>query len=257
MMRTRDVSGSMPASASRGLHSTGGSSQSSEYPNFWLPSLSSSSSEDPEGNARCAQLLASLQSKSQPPPEDIPRERPAPLSSRDPNLVVRIATPIDVRSEPPDTRLLMCNQSTPKNIMGGTVLAKEIVDWLCQQLKVSSAEAWDKLIAIPCNAAGELTSMGSNLHTDGTCNPCAYWFKGVCSHSILCRHCHLFHEGQKSKRLRPSKQRRQKMRQRMKNGEDSASAAADGPPSDADEDGHSAAQGHQQARGQGKTKISL
>jgi len=63
----------------------------------------------------------------------------------------------------------------------------------------------------------ELASRGSAGHAEGTCKPCAYWFKGCCAHGTACRHCHLPHDGQKPKRLRPSKQARQRMRNRMLN----------------------------------------
>jgi len=52
---------------------------------------------------------------------------------------------------------------------------------------------------------GTWASVGSLRHEAGTCSPCAYWFKGLCKFGIECRYCHMVHEGQKSKRLRPSK----------------------------------------------------
>jgi len=70
------------------------------------------------------------------------------------------------------------------------------------------------LAQVPRNQAGALTSVGSIGHENGTCRPCAYWFKGICARDIVCMHCHLTHEGQKSKRLRPSKQARARMRAR-------------------------------------------
>lgn len=68
------------------------------------------------------------------------------------------------------------------------------------------------LAGIPRDASGELTSVGSLQHACKSCAPCAYWFKGICKYSILCNYCHLVHEGQKIKRLRPSKQTRLRMR---------------------------------------------
>jgi len=68
------------------------------------------------------------------------------------------------------------------------------------------------LAGMPRDANGELTSAGSIHHPAGTCTPCAYWFKGICKYSICCNYCHFAHNGQKSKRLRPSKQTRMRIR---------------------------------------------
>lgn len=71
------------------------------------------------------------------------------------------------------------------------------------------------LAQIPRDEAGRLTSMGSVGHEDGDCTPCPFWFKGVCLRSLACRHCHFMHEGQRPRRLRPSKQGRQRLKKRM------------------------------------------
>eukprot|EP00747_Dinoflagellata_sp_TGD_P154397 gnl/TRDRNA2_/TRDRNA2_177496_c0_seq2.p1 gnl/TRDRNA2_/TRDRNA2_177496_c0~~gnl/TRDRNA2_/TRDRNA2_177496_c0_seq2.p1 ORF type:complete len:305 (-),score=50.67 gnl/TRDRNA2_/TRDRNA2_177496_c0_seq2:144-1058(-) len=91
---------------------------------------------------------------------------------------------------------------------------------------------------IPLNKHGELASVGSIKHDRGMCRPCAYWFKSVCVHSILCSHCHLPHEGQKSKRVRPSKQSRQRMRARQMNMRAAQGEATGGEAeSEGDDDG--------------------
>jgi len=71
------------------------------------------------------------------------------------------------------------------------------------------------LTQVPRGPNGELTSIGSITHAAAECTPCAYWYKGVCTRAVTCCHCHLPHERQKSKRLRPSKQTRQRMRARL------------------------------------------
>mmetsp|Transcript_23270 Transcript_23270/g.59421 ORF Transcript_23270/g.59421 Transcript_23270/m.59421 type:complete len:315 (-) Transcript_23270:85-1029(-) len=81
----------------------------------------------------------------------------------------------------------------------------------------------DLLIQVPYDEEGEMTSIGSIGHTEGQCHPCAYWFKGVCAHGVTCRHCHFVHDGQKGKRLRPSKL----TRQRLKNKSDKQSGCSD------------------------------
>eukprot|EP00747_Dinoflagellata_sp_TGD_P154399 gnl/TRDRNA2_/TRDRNA2_177496_c0_seq21.p1 gnl/TRDRNA2_/TRDRNA2_177496_c0~~gnl/TRDRNA2_/TRDRNA2_177496_c0_seq21.p1 ORF type:complete len:291 (-),score=45.23 gnl/TRDRNA2_/TRDRNA2_177496_c0_seq21:133-1005(-) len=89
---------------------------------------------------------------------------------------------------------------------------------------------------IPLNKHGELASVGSIKHDRGMCRPCAYWFKSVCVHSILCSHCHLPHEGQKSKRVRPSKQSRQRMRARQMNMRAAQGEATGGEAESEDDD---------------------
>mmetsp|Transcript_81498 Transcript_81498/g.205085 ORF Transcript_81498/g.205085 Transcript_81498/m.205085 type:complete len:277 (+) Transcript_81498:77-907(+) len=73
----------------------------------------------------------------------------------------------------------------------------------------------DLLAQVPRNAEGELTSVGSIGHAEGKCSPCVYWFKGVCARGVTCRQCHFLHEGQKGKRLRPSKHTRQRLRNQL------------------------------------------
>lgn len=69
----------------------------------------------------------------------------------------------------------------------------------------------DILNNLPKDEAGRLTSLGSVPHEDGHCKPCAYWFKGLCKNGVACHNCHLVHEGQRPKRLRPSKQARMQL----------------------------------------------
>lgn len=69
----------------------------------------------------------------------------------------------------------------------------------------------DILNNLPKDQAGRLTSLGSVLHEDGQCKPCAYWFKSLCKNGVACHNCHLVHEGQRPKRLRPSKQARMQL----------------------------------------------
>lgn len=80
---------------------------------------------------------------------------------------------------------------------------------------------------VPLDEAGSYTSVGSIGHANGDCKPCAYWFKGVCAHGVMCRRCHIVHSGQKSKRLRPSKQARQRIRQKLHQGEAADDASQD------------------------------
>eukprot|EP00931_Biecheleriopsis_adriatica_P106490 TRINITY_DN8092_c1_g1_i8.p1 TRINITY_DN8092_c1_g1~~TRINITY_DN8092_c1_g1_i8.p1 ORF type:complete len:242 (-),score=34.01 TRINITY_DN8092_c1_g1_i8:39-764(-) len=67
---------------------------------------------------------------------------------------------------------------------------------------------------IPRNDQGEISSVGSmKNHFDGTCVPCIFWFRGQCTKSLKCSHCHFRHPGQKAKRHKPSKRSRQFLRE--------------------------------------------
>mmetsp|Transcript_20198 Transcript_20198/g.36609 ORF Transcript_20198/g.36609 Transcript_20198/m.36609 type:complete len:254 (+) Transcript_20198:68-829(+) len=185
------------------------SSDCQTEPGFFLPSMSSSSEDSVKAPRR--PLLAGLLASS-------PHlERIDDREGSDRN-VVRIAEA--VAGQRTIAAASMCQQpmspASAEQVMGGPVAMNTLVDWMCAFLKIPPSEAAARVAEVPRNDAGELTSMGSVNHATGDCKPCAYWFKGVCAHSVLCRHCHCHHAGQRSKRLRPSKQRRQKMRQRMR-----------------------------------------
>lgn len=57
-----------------------------------------------------------------------------------------------------------------------------------------------------------IESIGSAQHSQGLCQPCVFWFKSQCVKGSQCRYCHLFHDGQKNKRIRPSKRTREQRR---------------------------------------------
>jgi len=90
------------------------------------------------------------------------------------------------------------------------------------------------LTQIPRKTDGALTSVGSIGHESGNCRPCAYWFKGICSQSLACSSCHMTHDGQKCKRLRPSKQARMRMRARNQAFTDLVAETDDPEPESAD-----------------------
>lgn len=103
--------------------------------------------------------------------------------------------------------------------------------------KLQNLEREGLLAQIPRTVNGDLASVGSILHERGECSPCAYWFKGICKYSVSCTYCHVLHEGQKSKRLRPSKQTRLRMRrweamQQQPSHEEAEGEASDGPHDD-------------------------
>lgn len=81
--------------------------------------------------------------------------------------------------------------------------------------KLEELDAEGKLSLIPRNGHDVLSSLGSIGHEENNCSqPCAYWFKGICKYGVACAYCHFTHEGQKMKRLRPSKQTRMRIRRR-------------------------------------------
>jgi hypothetical protein len=81
---------------------------------------------------------------------------------------------------------------------------------------LESLSAHGLLQQIPRNEQGEFTSVGSIGHIsaeqpggdNSPCKPCVFWFKNRCSKGVRCRHCHFRHPGQKSKKIRASKQTR-------------------------------------------------
>lgn len=102
--------------------------------------------------------------------------------------------------------------------------------------KLQNLEREGLLAQIPRTVNGDLASVGSILHERGECSPCAYWFKGICKYSVSCTYCHVLHEGQKSKRLRPSKQTRLRMRRweamQQSSNQEAEGEASDGPHED-------------------------
>mmetsp|Transcript_63141 Transcript_63141/g.150533 ORF Transcript_63141/g.150533 Transcript_63141/m.150533 type:complete len:244 (+) Transcript_63141:151-882(+) len=204
--------------------SLGGSSISSEgQPLVWLPSLSSSSED--QKNCRDDAIQA-LHRKAEALKQ----------GGRDPTRMVRIAAVSRSHPVVPPYSAIAGRPATPAKFLGGTVEVGDMIEWLCQtQPHLTSAEeAWQFLSDVPTNDVGELTSVGSKEHEQGLCKPCAFWFKGACSYTIACRHCHRLHDGQKNKRLRPSKQRRQQLKDQMQNcdelSEDANSSAGEVPP---------------------------
>jgi hypothetical protein len=55
-------------------------------------------------------------------------------------------------------------------------------------------------------------SIGSSKHHTGECSPCVFWLKRSCVKGVECDYCHMQHQGQKYKRIRPSKRTRRRLR---------------------------------------------
>mmetsp|Transcript_74469 Transcript_74469/g.209067 ORF Transcript_74469/g.209067 Transcript_74469/m.209067 type:complete len:128 (+) Transcript_74469:3-386(+) len=72
---------------------------------------------------------------------------------------------------------------------------------------------------IPQDAEGQLTSVGTMAHQTGSCLPCLFWFKKACTKGIFCDYCHVVHDGQKPKRIRPSRRTRMARRIESSKGE--------------------------------------
>eukprot|EP00930_Biecheleria_cincta_P101260 TRINITY_DN9288_c0_g1_i3.p1 TRINITY_DN9288_c0_g1~~TRINITY_DN9288_c0_g1_i3.p1 ORF type:complete len:285 (-),score=46.22 TRINITY_DN9288_c0_g1_i3:33-887(-) len=79
---------------------------------------------------------------------------------------------------------------------------------------------------IPRNDEGGATSVGSLKHAAKQCVPCIFWFRGICTKSLLCTYCHFKHPGQKAKRHKPNKRTRQLIREAKSAEQASAAAAA-------------------------------
>jgi len=63
---------------------------------------------------------------------------------------------------------------------------------------------------VPLDEDGRFTSVGAIKHAAGQCRPCLFWFRGSCGRSVQCSFCHIVHEGQTDKRVRPSKRQRER-----------------------------------------------
>jgi len=67
-----------------------------------------------------------------------------------------------------------------------------------------------KLLQVPRDASGRLTSVGSAQHAKDSCRPCSFWASQRCHNAFLCNFCHLPHvqrrsqkRGHRSKQLLP------------------------------------------------------
>ena len=137
--------------------------------------------------------------------------------------------------------------------------ANHLVERMHQETKVHTRVLADLhnqgfLEKIPRNDKQELTSVGSIGHSEGNCTPCLFWFRSSCSKGIKCDYCHFKHKGQRNKRIRPSRQTRERMRvwngdgteQRL---DSNGNAACDHyGESDSDEEGEEG-EGHASAAG--------
>lgn len=141
------------------------------------------------------------------------------------------AAEADATSPHIDERLASLDKAT---------LVAEIYSEMKGRIKLEKLEEMakaDVLARIPRNCTDELSSVGSIYHFSGTCTPCAYWFKRICKYSISCHYCHFAHDGQKSKRLRPSKQTRMRIRRWEAQKAVENSSTGEGPPFDPEGDG--------------------
>jgi len=62
-------------------------------------------------------------------------------------------------------------------------------------------------------AAQGLPSIGSIWHRDGICKPCVFMYNGICLKGTRCQFCHLSHNAEQVRRVRPSKRTRNLLRQ--------------------------------------------
>jgi len=89
---------------------------------------------------------------------------------------------------------------------------------------------------VPRNERGQLSSLGSISHASGQCCPCLFWFRGVCAKGVHCSYCHMWHKGQRNKRIRPSKKTRKQMRDYWEHCSGNAAPPAQGAENVSDED---------------------
>jgi len=63
------------------------------------------------------------------------------------------------------------------------------------------------------DVAGGLPSIGSIGHHQDMCKPCVFLYNGVCLKAARCQFCHMAHNPEKVRRVRPSKRTRNLLRQ--------------------------------------------
>eukprot|EP00746_Dinoflagellata_sp_MGD_P147076 gnl/MRDRNA2_/MRDRNA2_79464_c0_seq1.p1 gnl/MRDRNA2_/MRDRNA2_79464_c0~~gnl/MRDRNA2_/MRDRNA2_79464_c0_seq1.p1 ORF type:complete len:495 (+),score=59.80 gnl/MRDRNA2_/MRDRNA2_79464_c0_seq1:79-1485(+) len=68
---------------------------------------------------------------------------------------------------------------------------------------------------IPVNEEGNVTSLGSILHIEGSCTPCAFHKKNRCHKKDLCIYCHYDHDAAAPK-SRPRKSKKKRVREAAK-----------------------------------------
>jgi len=186
-------------SASAGdLSQSSGELSQNEQIRFWLPSLSSSSSttehriREGEVNFVSAPLQRPLREGQTAPTNTSSRPGGDSTTSESANRAASAAGTSEAE---------MLAARVHQELRGSVPLEK---------LEEFAAAGY--LAHIPRDASGNLTSVGSIGHATGQCSPCAYWFKNICKYKVDCHYCHFIHPGQKSKRLRPSKQTRMRLR---------------------------------------------
>jgi hypothetical protein len=68
--------------------------------------------------------------------------------------------------------------------------------------EVSDDELSALMLRMPKGENGELTSVGSIKHADGSCKPCAFFYTQVgCQKNIQCEFCHIQHHRKDRRRL--------------------------------------------------------
>jgi len=70
---------------------------------------------------------------------------------------------------------------------------------------------------VPLDVTGSLTSIGSIMHylkpAAEHCKPCVFWMQPACKNGPMCAYCHVFHSNQQFKKLRASRNTRNKERE--------------------------------------------
>jgi len=194
------------------------SSETSSYnkPQFWLPSLSSSS--------------ASSSCESQLSYPSYQKSRAvclaAPLASGTGETAPReVRQQSDPLAQPSTAAQKMTSPEGDAQYEGDSLLMQIHAETHLSIVDLQALEAQGLLKRIPRNDSGELASVGSINHFDGMCSPCLFWFRKVCKNGLICSYCHFKHDGQKKKRIRPSKKTRAQRRGRSEHAD---SAAGDG-----------------------------
>lgn len=211
-------SGALQRPQSRGSSYSGSSNE--DQLRFWLPSLSSKSSQSSASSDRRAARAAIPRPQDMPLPHGI---QAAALASEALGMPTLSGTTLWAALAPESalcswradsgSDLAICSNlpgpgaawSTPSASSSRAVLHRSD-----QEGNVPDSQSL--MDQVPLNEKGKFSSIGSIRHKYGDCSPCLFWFRNCCAKGIHCDYCHIRHKGQKNKRIRPSKKTRMQMR---------------------------------------------
>lgn len=171
--------------------------------------------------------------------QHVPSQRAATASSP------LVPTQLPVATSPPVKELLELvekanSSSAPPSTIGQPTMSSGMrpVRLLPSQFGSAPAKASRQLVTISEAAPGQVVSkvepevhalvmsLGSGAHFEGKCKPCLFWYEGHCTKGETCQFCHIPHDAQQVRRVRPSKKTRERLRKVHNTSQNDAPAEA-------------------------------